>query len=1097
MKRKFLLIVLSVIAALSFTLFAAGCSNGNGEVPSTIAGEDTLMTSVKTNPKDTDPITAVFAALGKLNGYSTYESESYGTSVAEKGFITYTQKSVGKNIKHGDEFYTESVSNSTFVNVRHEAFTKNDNVAYRIDGGTIKNSTATNYKDVYGVTPAKLLTGHIFNGETIIYAKFAGEKDGLYTFEVVLEKDKANALLSRQMKNFGNLNGHPSFTANTIVTLALKSDFTPVSVAYESRYAVSVAVLGSVDCVENNEVKFKNFNESNSIPDTEAFNTAIGSSPSEVKPSKETTVDENGEKIMSALLNADMERGVSLNGNVAVNGITLPVKIQLAANVNEILAGNAQAAQAIKAKITVANVLSAIYSDNKVYIDFAGLKFFVEVPDLPIEDLAKLGSVDINKYIKTENDGDGTYKITLPNFVNATVYAVLNELGLASDNGYKDFVLALSLYIPRERIGVIAFDLKTDIISASFAFNLSDEKLVLPENFDDYSDTEINFGMSGKIAVNLSSFSSEPYIIDADVAVTYDITELNPISALKAEAKIVLDDNIKELLNMLPFITAMMPDVKLPGWLFSLSSANSITLLYENGKMFFILPATDGEGNDYIAYATKIELTSAETTALSDDLNLSGIIDLIEGLIDLDFSDVAEIIPFIFNAEMAEGRITVSLGNFVNGIVRQLWQNVPEAIIDSLGATGSLAATLLELYKPTENIYAVIDLNERALDLNLNVFDLGSSNVYMEENKYEVKTLLSVSLFENDLSDYSFGWDTAAIVTEFAPVKEVIEAIDALYPVQLTDSYKKLLSETKAKFDALSEKQKTCVYNAYETSLFGDKTLVFDSVEKTTDTLISEANNFIEAVSSDSANIAALAKQYDSMTESQKTYLESNAADTIASFTEKRIAAEATANAEVVAAINDISALTEETPDELLARLTALNELYIKYTALYKGSVNNEVLLLAAIKETAEAYGKAVIAEAKTLTETLKDMNYRCDKTIDEMLTLYDITSKYYEKYYDDPSSLEVFEFVKAACPEAEAACYKVSYYTCYSYIGFRTGAVSVAEKAIADIIANKDNYSAEKLEELCNKADKLCSLTDDTVINGYQELQDILFDLM
>lgn len=1103
MKRKFTLIVLCLLAVLSFSLFAVGC-NKNEETPAAVAGEDTVVSSVKTNPKDTDPTTAIFAAIGKLNGYSTYESESYGTSVAEKGFITYTQKSTGKNIKHGDEFYTESVSNSTFVNVRHEAFTKGDNVAYRLDDGEIKNATAKDYKDVYGVTPAKLLTGHVFNQETVIYARYVSEADGLYTFEIVLEKEKANALLSRQMKNFGNLNGYPTFNSNTTATLVMKSDFTPVSIAYESRYTVSVAVLGSVDCVENNEIKFKNFGEENAIPDTEAFNAAIGSEPSKVTPSKETEVNETEEKIMTALLNADMERGVSLTGNAEVNGFVLPVKMQVAADVNAILAGSAEAANAVKAKITVANALSAIYSDGKVYIDFAGLNYFIEVPEISKENMDAFGALDIKKFIKIADDGEGTYRITLPNYINATIYAALNELGLASDSAYKDFVLALSLYIPRDRIGVIAFELKTDVIDAAFSFVLADEKLVLPDNFDDYNDTEIKFGMSGNVVFDSGMTESfgKPFEIGVDVAVTYDIKQLDPRKALKAEVNVVPDENIKSLISLVPMISHMMPEVSLPGWIGTIGTADSITILYENESLLFVLPATNEDGNKYIAHAAEIDLPEIGEILPEEGMDLSGIIDFITGLKEVDVKDFIPLLQYVFTAEMNGGAISFETADFINQIIQSAWQQIPEAIA---GATGDDTATALamaigNIYKPFAGLKTTVDMATGETTIDLNVYNIGATNVYIPGNDYEKQTLLSLTLGTADLSDYEFGYDTAAIIKNARAAKPIINRINDVDEIILDENYLSELQAIKTAYEALDKEVQVLIYNAYETSLYGDSVFFFDKYSEKYEELKTAANEFIAKLGAEDTDIESLILDFGDLSEEQAAYAERTAADAMKNFYEKRRAYEAE---EVKSLIDDINAIPEAnlgelSAKELLERLSMLNSLFVRYSDVDSSVVTNGEALFTTITETAAEYGKKAKAIAEKYVDELKRMNDFCNKTVAEMLAYHKEVTDARAYYLDTPASeLDAFAFVTEACPALKGEFCKVTLLTDTYFIGFRTAAVKVAEKAIAEVLKNKDNYSSEELEAICNEIDELCSLTDETVIEGYQELQDILFDLM
>ena len=160
--------------------------------------------------------------------------------------------------------------------------------------------------------------------------------------------------------------------------------------------------------------------------------------------------------------------------------------------------------------------------------------------------------------------------------------------------------------------------------------------------------------------------------------------------------------------------------------------------------------------------------------------------------------------------------------------------------------------------------------------------------------------------------------------------------------------------------------------------------------------------------------------------------------------------------------------------------------------------MTNGEALFATITETAAEYGKKATAIAEKYVDELKRMNDFCNKTVAEMLAYHKEVTDARAYYLDTPASeLDAFAFVTEACPALRGEFCKVTLLTDTYFIGFRTAAVKVAEKAIAEVLKNKDNYSSEELEAICNEIDELCSLTDETVIEGYQELQDILFDLM
>lgn len=492
MKKGTLVAVLCLMAVIAFAMPLTACSKT--ETPPLITGTDTVITSVKKTAKDSEAETAVFAALGKLENSLSYTSESSGTVIAKKGFINYTQISVTKNYKHGDEFFSDNVSESAFVKLKHEAFYKNGGVAYRVSGGEITNVKLADYKEVYGVTPHKLLAGHVFNQETIISAKLESVKNGLYTYSLVLDKDSANVLLKRQMKEFGNLGGYPSFTSDTKAKLVMKEDFTPVSYSYESYYKISVAILGNMDCTEKNSITYADFNEEVSIPDTDKFNAALGEKPSGIETGGSSIRSDAEEKVVSALLDLDMENGVSLIGNISLNDNDIPLRVDFSAKINEIIAGNEQATEGIAARLSLLNSqdIKAWYSGGKLYAEVKGEKFFSDVPDvLPslVKAVKEDGISQMIKIVRSETE-NGIYEISLPDYLNNALYPSVVKSGLGTASGEKDFRFNIKLYIPRSTIGKVSLTFKTDLIDAQMSFNVSEEPFSVTETFEGY-DKEI------------------------------------------------------------------------------------------------------------------------------------------------------------------------------------------------------------------------------------------------------------------------------------------------------------------------------------------------------------------------------------------------------------------------------------------------------------------------------------------------------------------------------------------------------------------------------------------------------------------------------
>lgn len=592
MRKKIYLIILALMLALSSVLFA-GCDIDSA-LPDVSSDTDRMITQqVTVPPTEYNPKKAVYATIGRLSKYSTYKATSSGTSVAAvSGLFDYVQKTDCVTIKHGDEFYSESNSSSKFVSVKHEAFAKGDNIAYRIDGGKISNSSALAYKEVYGVTPDKLLSGHVFNDETIMYAKATETEDGNYEIEIVLDKDKGNVLLFKQMKEFGGLNGYPVFTDDTVFTLTITGDYTPVKFSYTSKYNVNVTMLGSLPCEENNEVIFSDFNKEVEIPDTEAFNAAMSETPSEVKPSEENPADENREKIVSALLKADLVRGISLSGSVSVNGVEMPLKLGARADLDKIVNDeNADVLSLVDFTLSFGiyeNSLSATYHDRKVFVNLGDTRFVKNVfedDEISAAISALQGVIkgaDVSSMLSVKKNGD-LYEIRLNDLmVEVTIKNLLKQLGLMGD-GSKTFDLSLGLYIPNDRVGVVSFNLTTDVIDVRAKMNLSDEKFSLPNLDNYYPEPQIlRAGAEATLTLDLPDIGKLG--ATATAFVSYDLTKQNFADAFKAEINVVLDDEFKRFLAEKGEADGdLSPILKLA------ASSDSLNVICANGKVVFVI----------------------------------------------------------------------------------------------------------------------------------------------------------------------------------------------------------------------------------------------------------------------------------------------------------------------------------------------------------------------------------------------------------------------------------------------------------------------------------------------------------------------------
>lgn len=338
MKSKFTVLVAALMLSLS-TLVFVGCANGN---PIETAGESTIIETVKTSPDKMNATDVAYAYLGKQKQFGSYKMETSGTTKAEKGFIKYEQALYSTTLKNGNEYFQQSQSNSDFVKMSHQSFAKGDKIVYRNAlSGNLNVSAKKAYKEVYGISPDDVaLGGYIMNAKSIKFAEKTAEKDGILTYRFVLDGKEAGNNAVRQMKEFGGLNGYPVFESLTLY-LTLKNDWTPVTLVVESKYNISINVLGNLSCTQKITSTFSKINEKVDIPDTVAFNEKIGSTPTTVQPGQTETSPFM--TIAEAFANQDYATGMHFGVDVSLdfwNSMTIESDIYVKYDKNAVDSGN-------------------------------------------------------------------------------------------------------------------------------------------------------------------------------------------------------------------------------------------------------------------------------------------------------------------------------------------------------------------------------------------------------------------------------------------------------------------------------------------------------------------------------------------------------------------------------------------------------------------------------------------------------------------------------------------------------------------------------------------------------------------------------------
>lgn len=263
--------------AITFSIFSASCGKSDESdapaAPRKPYGEDYIVYDIEGAPDENEPETAIFAALGALKAADFYETTTTGKTVANL-FIKYEQTINGRAIKRDDEYFTSSHSTSAFVNVYQECYVTDNRLAYRFNDDAATAISKSEYLDKYGIAADKLLSGHVYNGESVKSAVLKEKKDGAFVYEITLDKEKAHSRVIFQMKEFGGLSGYPVFTSDTVATLTIDENYLPVLLTYESNYRISLPVLGSPSCTESETITF-NYDGTKNIPSRDIFLSAL------------------------------------------------------------------------------------------------------------------------------------------------------------------------------------------------------------------------------------------------------------------------------------------------------------------------------------------------------------------------------------------------------------------------------------------------------------------------------------------------------------------------------------------------------------------------------------------------------------------------------------------------------------------------------------------------------------------------------------------------------------------------------------------------------------------------------------------------------
>ncbi len=1044
----------------------SGCGDSS-VVPEVSEGKDTIISSLKGRPDENDAKNVVFATLGKLESYQTYQKTSSNQVNAVKGFINYEQKSDATMIKNGDEYYVDSSSKSAFVDMEHIALSKNNKVAYQDKNSNIKNATYDDYYSVYGVTPNKLLSGQIFNQETILLASLKDSSDGQYTYELVLDMNKANDLIAHQTKIFGGLNALPTYLEHTTFTLTIDENYSPISYSYSAKYSININVLGDLDCSETCTASFSKFNEEVSIPNIDALTKAIDESPSKIDIITPTDKDPNLVAILNALTNFDFANGVALNGTINVSNYQIPLKLSMKADLNTIIE---KGFDAVKDNVDFAlsfvlptGEIKLNYHDNAFYLSALNSKTKFSVRDSDNDE--SLTTDDLFLFSKEGN----YYVISLSPLFRNIIFTYLVNYGLFSEEDRNNFALQIKFYIVNDNISSIVGHFGGDN-SKSIDINLlAGNEIFVSPAYGEYSST-LSISINSSLGI---IFNSNLVNLPLEVNLTYD----DSVAYFNNAISLDINAMISEIYPLISLLAGFGDNV--PSFIKSIVNSNCkyVSLSLRNGTLY-------GVGYDLV--------DDVKTIRILDELSMG--ID-IDGL--LENKDLKKFIKLLFSYVSLFGKEASELGDeiFIE-LVKALGINslsnstVGDQIYSKLGFNNPIKS---------HNVY----VDEDGLHYEVLGYKLDTNTVYNPSlaSTYESVTLFTFSLLKEGFiaSSDSLTDLISSNIDMAKEVKAIYEEFERLsIDLSIEDEYLDEVNALIERFNALSDEGKAYAEKAYKNS--NSKKMTEANIKKLSTDYTNNKKRiteFVDLASADTPVLSKLNTKYKQLKDFQIDYLLKYHKDSYDIYFALRKDNDAANIGDFEAKVDGIEEvdLSLLSFDELKARLDNLSTLVTESSSYLSGTVNEEKLtkLNDAFNEVVTfyfEYAKVVYENDMNSVRSLDE-----NSPISSFLETYDkvnadITNIF--KPYDKKSAILGDYYVEFM------TMYKLLDYaltsTTYKSICFGRNAVFAIEKEIDSLVELTSSMSDEEIkasEEVASRVGDLKTL------RGYISLDSSISNLM
>lgn len=246
-----------ILLLLMFFLFVFGCGKkeeSDSKRSNDIESSENVRPYQKLKEEDfhvdkfkDEEIPLVF--MEKLYRLKHYTKETIGETVATM-IIKYTQKIHNVYTQTEDEKHLITKSNSSLVNVYHEAYFDDMVKVRNDDDDEFVMISYDEYNATYGFMPFSFsIEGFDLVPEAII----SSEKVGDYQYKVVIDASCCSKNVNIQMKKFGKLTDDVEFKSVEMI-ITMKEDFTPITIDYKSEYVASVGIKSN--CVQSYVVTY-------------------------------------------------------------------------------------------------------------------------------------------------------------------------------------------------------------------------------------------------------------------------------------------------------------------------------------------------------------------------------------------------------------------------------------------------------------------------------------------------------------------------------------------------------------------------------------------------------------------------------------------------------------------------------------------------------------------------------------------------------------------------------------------------------------------------------------------------------------------------